>query len=132
LLEYTREAAWFADQERIDYSNGTARAWITLVYATPSNGVKYVVALSELDCRQRRERSVAGNFYSVDGRVVESVVEDSFDYVVPNTVMDGILNAICADFSRWGSAEIPVVRVPVGIGVIEAADNLFASRRNSP
>ena len=54
LLDFTDEAAWFADPTRVIRRGTIARAWITIVYRQPSSDrVKYATALTEFDCQSQ-------------------------------------------------------------------------------
>lgn len=123
LIEYTDQAAWFADQTRVERSGPNARMWMTVVFSRPlTGGAKYAVQLVEFDCTGRRHRALAGNFYSDSGRVVGSVEEEPYEYAVPSSAIDTVLTAACSDFSVWSGS---LAMVPDGLTPLTAANNLF-------
>ncbi|ANP47795.1 hypothetical protein ATE48_18770 [Candidatus Viadribacter manganicus] len=130
LLALTDTAAFFADQTDIVWSShDNVRGWVTMVYATPQASVKYAVALHEFNCRAQTHRTLAGNFYDVGGQVLNDVGSTDFEFVIPGSALDGVMEHACSDFAGWGVNESLASRVPEGMNVVRAADNLFARRR---
>lgn len=131
LLASTNESAWFGDQVDVSWRNGRVRMWTTMVYANVSYQVKYAVGLTEFNCEERTFATLSGNFYGPAGEVVGTIGAEDFEYAVPGSAFASVLNAACSDFRDWGTDRVPVVQVPYGLTVVQAADNLFRSQAQS-
>jgi hypothetical protein len=98
-----------------------------MIYATANEGVKYAVLLSEFHCESQTGRTLSGAFYSTSGQSMGAVDPTNFEYVIPNTILEAVMVAACSDFSRWDA--LGVARVPAGLTIFEAAENLFRATR---
>lgn len=124
LIDYSTGGAWFIDQTQVQYDNGRARAWITIVYSRNTDGAAYSTILYIFDCTQRQYRMVDGAFYSSDGNALAGASATPSTYAIPGSMADAALTVSCTDFAEWGPG-LGLARVPPGLTMFQAARNIF-------
>lgn len=106
------------DANRIVGSGNIRRAWVEGYFssASASRGIRHMRNLNEYDCAERRSRSVqlTAYFFDPTESPVTSAGDMTWEYVVPGTSGESVLNFVCGSRdeqqyveldSQWSSAE---------------------------
>ncbi len=94
----TYTAAYFIDANRIEVVVPYRRAWNWVLYAPNSptrSAYSETISLNEYDCRQKRIRVVQSTTYLRAGGTHNDPRTDEWDYVIPNTQGEALLEFVC-------------------------------------
>lgn len=124
--DYTRVD--FIDASRITTAGNFRRGWIWSYYSPRDRdgpGYSHVITYMEVDCRERRARTLQATGYFTSGRS-ETIGREptALSYVIPGSFGESNLIFICLDFQQRAASEDYYI-VPADISLHEAAEYLF-------
>lgn len=99
------ESTIFLDISSVVDKGGTFTIWSATVLVEPMPlGDSYASAfkhLQEIDCRQRRTRTISAVFYDTDSNIVhrQSKFSPSWDHVVPGTSGSELFSTACGELN---------------------------------
>lgn len=95
LVAASDQAMMAIDTGNVVSSGATRRFWTMIVYDEPDDGFVRSMGLQQIDCEERRVRTLQGSFFRADGTVRHSPESGQWGYVVPGTFDEANAKAVC-------------------------------------